>query len=505
MAYYKDNPNIEGLSVITTINGDKEYRINCKFINGEYCIKEKDCYVLNGVWVRRDDKNIVFDWENKCYVNKLNTRGLRAGIIRANGQYELGIFTENTYNNVVCRTLKFGKRFCLSEEILNDTWIKNISNGEWYLKSEVSNGDIQNFNTIQNIIPVTTRGYNIEDNPQDFEQKVKLYENYKFPISNKVKMLSKFLGNITFGVEFEVARGYIPYNIQARYGVVPVRDGSLKGGWEMVTIPQSGVKGVQSLINLCDELTKATEIDLNCSLHIHFGNIPKDKLSIISLYLLSMNIQDDLFSMFPYFKQDPRGVKEKNYTNKLKKLNIYNLKNKSKGDYECFIADTWKKLFSFYSEDIIQQYEYDSKERKHPAGDMKWKQHSRYFYFNLMNMFYTHRNTAEARLHTGTTNPDKVINWLLINIAIIKYSQKYAKHIITGEIKPSLEDVLNYFQDSNPKDYESCFLSRYLINYYHMRRDRCQKDFKNDDWKSLWDITEDKSFKYSFEDRNLIR
>lgn len=104
----------------------------------------------------------------------------------------------------------------------------------------------------------------------------------------------------------------------------------LNGGAELVSIPLSGAKGLQTLVNLSEELQERGEIGIDCSHHIHFGNIGTDKLSIISLYRLCRNIQNELLPMFPYYKVDPSGIKQKNYTKKLLKLNINSLKDPSK-------------------------------------------------------------------------------------------------------------------------------------------------------------------------------
>lgn len=119
-------------------------------------------------------------------------------------------------------------------------------------------------------------------------------------------------------------------------------------------------------------------------------------------------------------------------------------------------------------------------------------------------MFFTHRHTVEARLSGPTTNKDKVINWFLICVAIIKYSQKYAKQIITNERTISLKEILDIYPTLHSNSSESIFLSKYLYNYFLERQERLKKDLKKDDILSMWDIDEDKTYKYRYLDKNIL-
>ena len=119
-------------------------------------------------------------------------------------------------------------------------------------------------------------------------------------------------------------------------------------------------------------------------------------------------------------------------------------------------------------------------------------------------MFFTHRHTLEARLSSATTNKDKAINWLLICIAIIRYAKKYAKNIITNDKTISLKEVLEIYPTLYPNDNKAQFLSKYLHDYFLERQFRCKNDLANGDYKSMWDITEDKTYKYSYLGENLL-
>lgn len=504
MVYFKENPNVEGLRVVTTVSKEKEYRKNCKFIRQEYYVINKQCFEIEGKWRRYNDSNVVYDWENGTYALKGYNNQLIQGIIKnKNGVLELGYFTHNPYNNVLTNSSKFGNIYAISEEALGKDWFEDLSTHIWFYRRELTPNTVTAKKTIKNSENPAARGYNIEDNVLDFKQKVGLYEDYKVHINPQIKLLSKYLGDITFGCEFELALGCLPIHLQNRYGVVPCRDGSLNGGMELVTIPMFGAKGLQTIVNLSDDLKIRGEVNFDCSFHIHFGNIGTDKLSVISLYKLCRNLQEELFSMFPYYKTDPSGIKQKNYTRKLQKLNIGSLKDISKDAYEAYLLDSWNKLFNFYAEKSTTLEKFNKKTREHPIHN-KWQRSSRYYYFNFMNLFFTHRHTLEARLHGPTTNKDKVVNWLLICIAIIRYSQKYAKSIITNDRTISLKEVLEIYPTLYPQDKNAHFLSKYLYNYFVERQTLCKKDLNNGDYTSNWDIADDKSYKYSYMGRNLL-
>lgn len=123
---------------------------------------------------------------------------------------------------------------------------------------------------------------------------------------------------------------------------------------------------------------------------------------------------------------------------------------------------------------------------------------------NFMNMFFTHRHTVEARLHGPTTNRDKVINWFLICIAIIKYSKKYAREIITKDRTISLKEVLEVYPTLFPGDPKAVFLSKYLHNYFLERQALCKRDLNKGDYVSMWDVDNDKTYSYKYLGVNLL-
>lgn len=497
MVYYKDNPNLTSLKIVTTIKGDKEYRRNTKYIKEEYHTINRDCFQFNDKWYTIKSGNIVYDYENKQYVLKNKAYSLIMGLVR-NDDDELiiGYFTANPYNNITTESKSYGRIMAINLEVLENDWFEDLGSNIWRPIKEFTPEKIKSLKRIRNDKGYTNRGYNIEDNT-DYQYKIELHNNYKHIISEKIKELSTYIGDLTFGVEIEVSEGCLPDFLKNRYGVVICRDGSLDGGAEIVTIPLKGAKGLQTLVNLVSDLKDRVNINLNCSFHIHFGNIPTDKLSLISLYRLSRNIQSELFSMFPYYKTSPGNIKQKNYTKKLLKLNINTLKDFSKEAYELYLADSWRKMFNFYSDGRITPEDFNKKTRNHPAT-RKWEISSRYYYMNLLNLFFGHRHTVESRLSSGTVNIHKIINWFLINVAIIKYSQKYSKEIISSDKTISLKEILEIFPTLYPKNNKSYFISKYLYEYIIERQNLFKRDLEKNDYASMWDIEEDKDYEFEY-------
>jgi hypothetical protein len=273
------------------------------------------------------------------------------------------------------------------------------------------------------------------------------------------------------------------------------RDGSIQGG-EAVSIPLSGAKGLQNMKHIGEELTKRVNIDINCAYHLHIGNIPTTRIYLVALYMLGYAIQDELFKMFPYYKTNPQGIKRKNYCQKLNKMSIYSLKDQSKEGYEQFVDVVYNKIFEFLSDGRKGNTEVTSG-RGLPISH-KWQNNSRYFFLNLVNLLFSKRRTAEYRISSPTTNPQRIINWLFICVAITRYAQYNMKSIISGA-GISLEDVLNFYKNHWKGDKDAAFLSDYLIAYYKERKAAFEKDFKNGDFISAWEIEKDKNYKFTYQ------
>jgi hypothetical protein len=486
---------------VETITGLKELRKHCRKIGEAYYLIGRDCFEVEGKFYKKDSNRIVYDHEEKKWLLAENAELLVKGIVGfKKGVTERGMYTPNPYNNCMCTLDGIRSEPAMNTDILlENDFIENFSEGLYYHKKLLTQSLIRDFQKPRNKLDNTRHPYNAEDG--DFVGVKKLFDAYPMIMSKDVKSYGRFLGDSTFGIEFETIRGSMPKHILNRMGIIVCRDGSLKDtdgtqGAEYVTVPMSGARCLQNIVTICTELDKRSELSIDCSLHIHQGNLPTSRLYLTSLYLVGLRLQDDLFKMFPYYKTDPTGIKQKNYNQKLKKLNVGTIADMSKEGYENYITSIYRKIFVFLSEGVYPDAKYNRQNKKHPHR-AKWDRHSRYYWLNLMNTIFSERNTVEYRPHPGTLNSQKVINWLFIINAISKYALVNAKKVITSPKKITLEEVLKYYEQNYPGD-RAKFLTEYLTAYVTQRKAIFERDLLNEDALSLHDLTGDSDFEFNY-------
>jgi len=504
--------------VVTLFNGSLEYRANCKKIKNNFYVINKHCFEVDGKWYREESGLVSKDYETeKWFLNDSPHRRIKALVDFKDGEPVIGWITENPYNNVLAKTKpssfdRVPLLYALNSDILSENgYIEDISSGVWSSKKDLSLDSIRKHNIITNSVNYTEKGYNIEDNYNEAALKKKYYDEYDLPLTKDVRRYSKFLNDVTFGLELECSHGFIPDNLQNRMNLVVCRDGSLndergRPGPEFVTNPLRGAKGLQNIVNISNELKKRTLISTKCSLHIHLGNLPTSRLFLISLYVLSYKIQDEVYKMFPYYKTDYNAAnKEKDYCQKLKKMNMGKLSpSADKEEYEKYINDNYTKLFYWLSQNhngsgYNPGQDCNRKQHCHPVAQ-KWQRKNRYYWVNLMNTLFSTRNTVEFRLHTPTVNSQKIINWLFIVNAIARYAVLNSREILTSSKKITLSSVLNYYKDTF-RIPQAEFLSEYLKAYVDERTEAFQKDYIKGDYLSSWELEGDKT--YEFKHKNI--
>ena len=497
--YYSDVPNLNKRTV-TTYNGEKEYRANCRKIKGLLYVMGKSCFEIDGLWYRIDSGLIDKDYETGEYFVIKNNKNRINGVVGFEPNTKIpimGFFTKNPYKN--CQVHVNGTTLmCFNEELLiGNNFAENFSTGVWFNLKEVN---VKKLQTPANVVNNMNKGYNIEDNAEEFAEKVDLYNKYSPELTKDVRRYGRMLGDTTYGVEIECAKGFLPEHIQNRTGIVICRDGSLndesgKPGPEYVTIPLQGAKGLQSLCDAVKEISKRNIINLNCSLHIHIGNIPTTRLYLVSLYRLAYKIQNELFQMFPFYKTNPEGVKKKNYNQKLPSLEIMNIESTiNKDDFTSYIFNGYSGLFSWLSEGYRPDHNVNRKLKNHPVSQ-KWNRHSRYYWLNFMNTIFSNRNTIEFRLHTPTTNVQKTVNWLFICNAIVRYANIHSNKILFGKAPITLNEILGYYESFGQR---GAFLTEYLRAYVAERKKYMLNDIMNGDKVSISDLEKDKQYLFSY-------
>ncbi len=234
------------------------------------------------------------------------------------------------------------------------------------------------------------------------------YLEEQFQLKNKIKneVSYNYINELpyTFGFEFETSGGYIPEDELYRIGLIPLRDGSITG-LEYSTIVLGGNNGINALKEQIDVLREYTIFDKECSLHIHFGSF---KLSPeVLLRLNNLFAGSDIGTyLVPWAFTTGRY---KNNGKEYCKKNTYH--TTFNGLYSSLVG------CSFYG-DLFQPHPSDI------SGDRKWNISTRYKALNLVNaVCYNNAKTAEFRFLRPTYNFNKIISWLFILGAFIKYAE----------------------------------------------------------------------------------
>ncbi len=279
------------------------------------------------------------------------------------------------------------------------------------------------------------------------------------------------LRKYSFGLEIETANGIIPEFRCKELGLIPLRDGSITGH-EYTTIPMYGSDGVNLLVNQMAEIKERCSIDRNCSVHIHFGNYSLDESKILNLYNLCYLLQNEIGAMFPYY--------------------IYNSGNyKSNGKDYCkklpSRQTSIKQLYTYLADgNASWQGSFTEAHPSDPRRDRKWEIHQRYYYVNFINMLFGNgAKTVEFRIHSATTNSDKLVNWLYICMAILNY----AENNLISETPMTLSEILEFSYSDKTVNILNDYIE--VRKQYHKT---CQQKYS--DTYGYFDIQDDKTMSF---------
>jgi len=473
------------MSKILTFDGNIANREDCRLIKDEFYIVGKttkqnsgQCYQIGEEYFLISSGKIGWDYELNRY-NLLSN--MTYGIVGTRGlvkNLELlyGYFTPNIYENVFVmvegrqkvaidkqRISKYGK------EKLQSSFIHNKPGS-------------RNYPTIKNIQKITRdikvdgarppkpklysevfeNTYNIEDDKGVFNFVEAAFQKHLPKIQNTLGKYEKYLYNYSLGIEYETLYGKLPMNMLFKYGLVPLRDGSISG-FEYTTVPYRGTNKKLSVIaESCTEMAKRTGVNELCSLHIHYGNVRKDKLYVIALYMLCYQLQHELHEIVPPFKKDHRYLrqKDKDHCQYLRSLGLFDntiFKSSKNEDFKEKVSANYDEIFTFLNEGNKASVRYNSKNKQHVrTGQNKWNLRTRYYFVNFLNLLFSKRGTVEFRLHHGTVNKYKTVYWALLNSFILKYAENNIKGIINKEFKISLKDIITEMCDDT--ELQTCLL-----------------------------------------------
>lgn len=498
--YNEDRSFEKKLIVERTYDGGLEYRVNCvKYPDGFY-VKEKDLVYMEDTkkWTKK--KNLIFDYEKEVYVRQKDNT-LINGIVEISPQGEpiIGYYSPNQYQNCVVHLSDRGKISCINPDILPSEYYKeDLSTGIFYHIRGLEIGTIKTLGKKRLSLNNSRNVYNAVDNMEAFQSKRKSYEDYKINIDKDLKYAGKYLSELTYGIEIESINGTLPDYLCNRYGIIICRDGSLRtreGAYppEYVTVPYKGAKGLQSIRNVSKEISKRSDISEKCSLHIHMGGFDVDRMFMVSLYHLCQKVQDEIFDLFPYYKRDEvrYANKEKNYCQKIPDL----FRPFGSGDFNNYINDSYENLYTFITKKRFNRTSNVSA-RQNPFGGNKWDIPTRYYWINFTNIFFGKQDTVEFRIHTPTTNSDKIINWLFMCSALIQYAINNPKICLSKKPISFRNDVLKIYQDKSKSRYAKHLVEK-LQEYYDFRKNYFAKHTTNDNYLCPEELKEDSTFNFN--------
>jgi len=433
--------------LVTTISGEQLPKKHCRLINKKYYkmgkrnIKDSgDVYQIlsnkSGTkkWYRSNTGYIVYDYRKSMYMLKTDLEVIvENGIvgIDKNQKPIFGTFSQDLKNPSITQVSFDGKIYiCLSEEIIKNcqNFQEAISDGIYYERQSIPalqfTEPISCSKEYKNSLPYDSKGIT--------KKWIKMHEEkYKPVFLQQVEDYHHVLGDLTFGLEFETIKGKIPDSICNNLGLIPLRDGSIEG-LEYVTIPLQGKNGLQTVIDSVNQLKRRTRYDNNCSLHIHYGNIPRTEEFFIGLYKVLFKIQEEMYDMFPLHKFKNFGIKKKHYTKPLPLGTMLKLDNKISSKT---VKENFNHVYSFLSMgssyanfgnhlDNIISHPSD------PQGTSKWNIRTRYHWVNLIPLLFGNKQTVEFRIHTPTYDANKIVNYLILCASIVNFTKNNLSNIL---------------------------------------------------------------------------
>lgn len=528
--------------LVKDYKGDLIKKTGARKILGKYYEEDVSCFLMpDQQWYRiTSTDKIILDYalnkyvlrsDNKLYEGIVNTKGDK-------GHFSIG-------HNEVCLRHKgslskegrgsfMDAGYCFNEEIaLSLGYFECFGDGFFYRKSEIKDADLKSwFN--KKIIPNNERAkdYNLESNPEKKKELINAYNALSIKPNKSSSSIAKIIGDFTFGIEVEVINGFLPARIRKKLGIKALKDGSLRSdageGIEFVTMPMSGAKGIEVLRKFTEELSKRCEINNYCSVHIHYGNVRKDKIYVLSLYSLALKIQDEVQKYFPYSRLNSIKPDGKVYCNKLPNLGIkYNAiaASKTEEQFKDNVLAEFGKIYKWlnHGKDLGEEYAersvnrvfkttpdgkkmfcdswlrniYTVKSTYHSIQGNKWDKAERYYWINFLNLFFSPIGTVEMRIHEASTNFTKIACWMIISSCILKYAEDIKK-CMSGD-KITIEEIIrNTCGDS---------MTAYIMDYLQLRQNTFfdivgqYKEYKS--VESKW-FKEDSEFKFVRNNLQLI-
>lgn len=455
------------VQLVTTISGEELPKEDCKYIKaawhkiGDPHIEGSgDCYLINDRYWRVSTGKIIYNVSEGKYVIKNDN--VIEGIVRVQeGELVKGWFNPSI-DNVIVYDKNSNPYTALSDDVFKSdrTYRELLATGEYY---HIDNIEAKQFTEVEPVDIDIKR--NLEYSCDNILDKYIKQYNECSPNKHRYSaMVARYLKDLTFGVEFETIAGFVPPRKTDKLGLIPLRDGSVPG-LEYVTVPMSGEKGINALIESSLALQKYTKCDDTCSVHVHIGNIPRTKEFMLAYFKTMFVLQDSIFRLFPLYKKYNFGYKRKNYTKPLPNEVMFaldkNIDNKASIDKNFEVLYKWLsggQSFNNNFENLDDVFRHPND----PRGNQKWNIKSRYHFVNLTPLLFGNKKTVEFRIHTPTFDSQKIVNFLLLCGVIVNY------------VKENQAEILNNFSFASDLNMTR-LLNRYRVDDTYPVRDELMR------------------------------
>ena len=454
-----------GNKEVTTIGGKKALKSDCRKIGNDYYLigdnsvpDSGECYYINDKYYKYNTGYIEYDYRIKSYTTSKAELllgvvgfGKDGGIIKGKFSSVDGVFAE--FNKI---SVTEGLFYLLEGIKIPFNYYKlNLTDNIYYANNQIA--ALRTIEPPKTVISRSIKNSLSYDSRNSLSSAIaefnKRYKKTDF--SNVSTIIDKLLHDLSFGVEFETVKGSIPFDTCKNVGLIPLRDGSIEG-LEYATIPLSGRRGIDALSDSIDLLKNNTTYDKNCSIHFHIGNLPRTEEFFVALFKILCIIQQEMFDMFPIYKQFNRGFKRKHYTKPFDLVRHFSILDNKMGSAKD-VKKNFAKLYKFLS--MGEDYMNDSIKGKlsnikyhpsDPGGNSKWNIRTRYYWCNLIPLLFGNKETVEFRLHTPTYNKNKIFSYLILICNIIEYVKRNSSYIVKDDsnyLNLSLADIL--FNNTN--------------------------------------------------------
>ena len=462
--------------VINTILGTPADSDKCIILYGQYHVKERDAFIVDGTY-----KSILLDriyYNNEEDKYKLITNMTVSGIVDYNkGQLKefiMGKFELN-FEKYTQLLISGGNKYYISKSLLERIPTLYSKRDDCYVyKSLTSNSYLSNPGaTIPHINdrPLYDYSFRQEYSASKLLGLFTSVQRSPTDVSLNPEHLS-LLDQYSYGLEFETHSGYISECNCMNLGLMPLKDGSIRGH-EYTTIPLLKRDGFNLLDAQLKKLNSQCTISNQCSLHLHIGGFPIRSQSVFALYKLGIALQDDIVKYFPksIFKTSAYKEHNKDYCQKLPSFKDFN-------EYYRYLSGGLD-----YPKKLTFPHPQDEREER------KWDVGSRYLWLNLNKMcFGKTGKTVEFRIHPPSLNREKITNWIFTCVGILKYALLNEDSLLLGNNKITLMDILKKVYP------ESIYIQ--LYNYYNKREIFFKRSYELGDIGGAFDAMEDAESSY---------